>query len=389
MSGALRAVFLHDGEILSPDPQGRGSVLLIDGRVAAVGVLSPSDVHRGVDALGLDLEILEARGLLLVPGLIDPHEHLLGPSGEEGFSSRGPEIFCVELVQGAITTVVGTLGTDNTMRTPVELLAKVKALEEEGLTAFMYSGGYTIPPATLTGSLRNDLLFIDEVVGAGEIAVSDARALSPTARELASVAIETRVGGMLARKAGVTHVHLGAGGARVQPLVEALESFQVEPAALYPTHITRSRELLRDAIALAHRGCFVDIDTTEEDLPRSLAAYRDGNGRFEQLTVSTDAGGSSPVTLLRQLAAARTAGWTFEQLLPLVTANPARVLGLSGKGRLAPGCDGDVVALDRVALEPVHVVARGKVLMRGTEIVQRPDFLRDSNREVTLSGENA
>src|SRR4051812_29228263 len=213
MSGGLHALLLHEGDIYTPEPRGRGSVLLVDGKIAAVGALRLADVQRAADALHLDLETLDARESIIAPGLIDPHEHLLGPSGEEGFSSRGPEIFCVELVQSGITTVVGTLGTDNTMRRPVELLAKVKALSEEGLSAFMYSEGYTIPPATITGSLRNDVLFLEPVIGAGEIAVSDSRAVQPSPRDLATVVVETRVGGMLSRKAGVTHIHLGPGDA--------------------------------------------------------------------------------------------------------------------------------------------------------------------------------
>src|SRR3954471_23296355 len=199
MNGGLQALLLHEGQIYTPEPRGRGSVLLVDGKIAAVGALRLADVQRAADALHLDLETLDARESIVAPGLIDPHEHLLGPSGEEGFSSRGPEIFCLELIASGITTVVGTLGTDMTMRTLPELLAKVKALDEEGLTAFMYSGGYTIPPQTLMGAVRNDVLFVREVIGSGEIAVSDSRAVQPTPRELASVMVETRVGGMLSR----------------------------------------------------------------------------------------------------------------------------------------------------------------------------------------------
>src|SRR4051812_48998342 len=386
----LPALLLNDGDVFAPEPRGRGSVLLVDGRIAAVGPVGPGEAARAADALGLALEGIDARGMALVPGFIDPHEHLLGPSGEEGFSSRGPEIFCVELIEGGITTVVGTLGTDNTMRRPVELLAKVKALSEEGLTALMYSGGYSIPPATITGSLRNDVLFVDPVIGAGEVAISDARAVQPSARELASLIIETRVGGMLARKAGVTHIHVGPGDARLRPVMDAIHEFGLDPGAIYPTHITRSDALFRDAIALARRGCPVDIDTSDEDLPRWLDAYEHEQGPFDRLTISTDAGSSSPGRLRAQLVAAVGEGWTVADLLPLVTANPARALRLPSKGALAPGCDADVIALDpATSLEPVHVVARGRVVMRAGRIVNQPNFLKGSDREVTLHGEEA
>ena len=38
--------------------------------------------------------------------------------------------------------------------------------------------------------------------------------------------------------------------------------------------------------------------------------------------------------------------FTLEQLIPLLTENPAALLGLPAKGRLEPGCDGDFVLLD-------------------------------------------
>ena len=389
MNGGLQALLLHEGEIYTPEPRGRGSVLLVDGKIAAVGALRLGDVQRAADALHLDLETLDARESIIAPGLIDPHEHLLGPSGEEGFSSRGPEIFCVELIESGITTVVGTLGTDNTMRTPPELLAKVKALAEEGLSAFMYSGGYSIPPVTLMGSLRNDVMFIDEVIGAGEVAVSDSRAVNPTPRDIASIAIETRVGGKLARKAGVTHLHLGPSASGLQPVIDALNEFELEPAALYPTHITRSKALLRQAIGLARRGAFVDIDTTENDLAECLDNYEREDGPFAQLTVSTDAGGDSPRNLLAQLRDAAAGGRSLDQLLPLVTQNTARALHLPRKGTLRPGCDGDLLVLDRATLTPRYVVAHGKLVLKDGDVIKRPSFLSTSDREVTLSGEKA
>src|SRR3954468_15785348 len=214
----VRATLIYDGDLYTPQPLGRGSVLAVDGMIVATGTIARGEVEDALGVLGIELQVVDARGCLLVPGLIDPHEHLLGSSGERGFSSRAPEIFCTELIAAGITTVVGTLGTDNTMRTMAELLAKVKGLEEEGLSAYMYSGGYTLPPMTLMDSLRNDLLFISHVIGVGEVAVSDRRAVQPSARDLATVITESSVGGMLSRKAGITHIHVGEGKARLAPV---------------------------------------------------------------------------------------------------------------------------------------------------------------------------
>jgi beta-aspartyl-dipeptidase (metallo-type) len=382
----LNAILIRDAAIYGPEPRGHGSVLSLDGKIACAGPIDSERIGDALAALGVELEVVEADGCIVAPGLIDPHEHLLGNSGEQGFSSRGPEIFCTELVEGAITTVVGTLGTDNTMRTMAELLAKVKALREEGITAFMYSGGYTLPPMTLMGSLRNDLMFIAEVIGAGEVAVSDRRAVQPDPRALAEVMTEAYVGGLLSRKAGVTHVHVGEGQARLDPVVEVLDKFEIDPKCVYPTHVTRSPELLAQAAALTRRGSFVDIDTTERNLPQELDQFVSAGGDMSRLTISTDAGGSSPRNLVEQMAACVAAGWTVAEVLPLATSNTAAVLQLPCKARIASGCDADLIGLRTGTLEPVFVVARGRVLMRDGQVLKSPMFLDDSNRQVTLNG---
>jgi len=38
-------------------------------------------------------------------------------------------------------------------------------------------------------------------------------------------------------------------------------------------------------------------------------------------------------------------GWQLEEVLPLMTANPARILKLPSKGRIAVGCDADILLL--------------------------------------------
>ena len=96
--------------------------------------------------------------------------------------------------------MVGCLGGDTTMKTPAGLLGKVKALRADGLAAWMWSGGYSVPPTTLLGSVRDDLMFVSEVIGCGELAISDERSLDPDPRDLARVVHDTHVGGLLSRK---------------------------------------------------------------------------------------------------------------------------------------------------------------------------------------------
>jgi beta-aspartyl-dipeptidase (metallo-type) len=77
----------------------------------------------------------------------------------------------------------------------------------------------------------------------------------------------------------------------------------------------------------------------------------------------------------------------FERLLPSVTANAAQVLKLSGKGRLAPGCDADVLVVRRDSLEIVHVIAKGRHLVRDGKIVEKEEYLAESKRSLVLQGE--
>lgn len=172
---------IENGDVYGPEPMGRSSVLLADSKILKLGEVDA----RKLEELDLPVEIIDASDCLVIPGLIDPHEHLLGGSGEEGFSSQTPEIAAGEIVSAGITTVVGCLGVDTTMKTMAGLLARAKALKEEGLSAFIWSGGYNVPPTTITSSIRDDIMFIEEVIGAGEIAISDQRSTDPTAQELA------------------------------------------------------------------------------------------------------------------------------------------------------------------------------------------------------------
>ena len=50
---------------------------------------------------------------------------------------------------------------------------------------------------------------IQEIIGTGEIAISDHRSSQPTFEEFARVVADTRLGGVLSGKAGVVNVHLG------------------------------------------------------------------------------------------------------------------------------------------------------------------------------------
>ena len=379
-------LILAGGEVFTPAPAGAATVLALNGAIARVGSVDTT----AVETLGVPIEVLEAHDCVVVPGLIDPHVHLIGGSGEEGYDTASPEIFLEELVTAGVTTVVGCLGVDTTMKAMDALVGKAKALCHGGLSAYLYSGGYDVPPVTAAGSVRRDMILIDQVIGAGEIAIADRRSAQPTVPELARVVADAYVGGLVSGKAGVTHFHVGDGREGLLALRRLLDEHEIDPACLYPSHVERTPELIREAAEITGRGVTVDVDTVANDLPQALDAFLDHGGSLAHLTVSSDASVTPPVQRLNQLrACVLDYGRELAQLLPLVTTNAARVLKLQRKGRIEPGMDADLLVLGRETLELVHVVAKGQVLMRDGIVTQQDRFLQKSGRRIRLDGQQA
>ncbi len=322
--------------------------------------------------------------------------HVTGGGGEAGFRTRVPPVALSRFTSAGVTTVIGLLGTDDTARGPGELLAAVYALREEGLNAFGYAGGYHVPPATLTGSVRGDLVFIEALVGIGEVAISDHRSSQPTLDELLRLAADSHVAGLMTGKAGILHLHLGDGPRGLELVRQALAASELPAAVFHPTHVNRRRALYDEALALARAGCTIDLTAFPvedgEDAysaAEGLLHYLASGAPAERITVSSDAGGCLPCfdaegrvtrmdvgsagALLRTLAEVTGRGLPLAEALPAFTANPARLLRLDGKGVIAAGADADLVALDATGAART-VIIRGEVHVRDGITVRRGTF---------------
>jgi beta-aspartyl-dipeptidase (metallo-type) len=374
---------IENGDVYAPRPLGRQSVLLLDGRIARIGAID----RLQVEALGVECETVDASGCIVCPGLIDPHQHILGGSGERGFRSMTPEIFAEELASAGITTVVGCLGADVTMKNMGGLVGKAKALREEGIDTYLWSGGYRVPPATLLQGIREDLLFVQEIIGAGEIAISDERSMDPDPLELAKIAHDAYTGGMLAGKCGLTHFHVGDHANRLALLRNLVDNFAVEADWLYATHVERSEALMVEAIEFSRHGGHIDIDVVEEDLPRWLRFFLHKGGDPSRLTVSSDAAINSPRVLFEQLRTAiRDHKIAFEQVWALATANTARVLKLDRQGTLDVGQRGHLLILEEGSLDIRHVHSETGWLVRDASLLKHSDWLAGNKREIHLVG---
>lgn len=354
--------WIQNGLVYDPSPRGTASVLMGEERILHVGSLPGFP-----EALfGMGCEVVDATGCLVMPGLVDPHNHLLGAGGEQGFSSRQPEVSWEELVTSGVTTVVGCLGTDTITRKLPSLLGRIRQLKAQGLSAYMYTGGFPVPPPTMTGSVREDIVLVEEVIGVGEIAIADVRSSHPSLWELARMVSEARVAGKMSNKAGVAHFHVGPAPQGLSLLHRLLEQEMVEASALYATHVNRNRLLTKEAALLSQRGAYVDMDTVEEGVGSHFRNYVEQGGVLEQLTFSSDAHtlGAYTQRLWQEcVRAVQTHEIPLEVLLPCVTKNTARVLHLSNKGVLQKGADADVLILSASTLEPIHVFAKGQPLM--------------------------
>lgn len=380
---------LLDAEVYAPLPLGRRNLLIGGGKVLWIG----EDEPQWPDELGVTITDLEGRRLL--PGLIDGHAHIIGGGGEAGYASRVPAVPLSRFTRGGVTSVVGLLGTDDCVRTTAQLVAGARALIEEGLSAWCWTGGYHLPPTTLTGSIRGDIVHIDRIIGFGELALSDHRSSQPTLDEFLRVAAECHVGGLMTGKAGVLHVHMGDGARGLAFVREALAATELPARVFHPTHVNRKRALFDEALDLAEQGLTIDITAYPVDKGEDAWSAAEALTRFlesecdpERVTVSSDGGGCLPIfdahgeverwgvgdptALSATLAELLDLDWPLEDVLPAFTSNVANLLKLRGKGRVEVGADADLVVLDGahgvrdvMALGRWHV-REGRAVVLGT-----------------------
>jgi beta-aspartyl-dipeptidase (metallo-type) len=385
-------ILVRNATLYTPNPLGTQHLLIGGGRILWIGQ-EALDLPVPLRAVA---QIVDAAGGLTIPGLIDGHVHVTGGGGEAGFRTRVPPMPLSQFTTAGITTVVGLLGTDDVARGPGELLATIYGLREEGLNAYGYAGGYHVPPVTLTGSVRGDLVFIEALIGIGEVAISDHRSSQPTLDELLRIASECHVAGVMTGKAGILHLHLGDGPRGLALIREALSNSELPARVFNPTHINRRRALLSEAIELARQGSTVDItafpvaeDEDAYSAAEALERYLASGAPADRVTISSDAGGCLPCfdadgrvthmdvgsagALLATLREALARGMALEAVLPALTSNPAKLLRLARKGTIAVGNDADLVVLDEQHRART-VLVRGEIHVCDRTAVQRGTF---------------
>ena len=369
---------IEGAEIHSPAPLGQQDLLVADGRIAWLGkgLTVPPD---------WPLVRVDGRGRYLVPGLVDPLAHITGGGGEGGFAFRTPELAAGKALKAGVTTLVAALGTDSLTRTPAQVLGKVREFRAAGVSAYMYTGSYHLPVKTLTGSVESDIMLIPEVLGVGELAISDHRSSAPTQDELARLVSEARVAGLLAGKSGVSFFHIGDGRGALAPLRALRDGTDIPLRQLYPTHCNRNPWLFAEAIDWGRAGGWIDLTTSsfpellddgEQLAAEALVALLESDVPADRISFSSDANASLPrfdgegrlielrcgqiASLWQECVRACALGVSFEVALGVVTANPARALGLAGKGAIGVGLDADLLLIDPYTLAIQRVMSGGQ-----------------------------
>lgn len=378
-------LLIKKASVFSPEALGTKDVMIINEKIIEIG--------DNLEPISDRMTVIDGTGKILVPGLIDGHVHITGGGGEGSFRTRVPEITLSRLVEGGITTVLGLLGTDSTTRNVENLVAKAKALTEEGVTSYALTGSYGYPSVTLTDSVKKDITYINEIIGV-KIAVSDHRAPSTTKEELARLASDARVAGMLSGKAGVVVVHMGEGKGMLKPIRDVLEAWDLPMKTFIPTHVNRNEDLLKEALDYARQGGTIDLTcgiydertpgrVVKEALKTGVPAGNmtissDGYGswsKYDEKGNLLKIGVSSVSSLFNELTqTVRNEILSLEAALPFFTTNVARALGLEkSKGRIEEGMDGDVLILDN-DLNLEYVIARGQVMMEKGQLVVRGTY---------------
>lgn len=378
----MHPILIKNADVYAPEHLGTRDIFLAGGKIVAMA--------EKLDVTLPDLEVIDAAGYIVAPGLVDQHIHITGGGGEGGWHSRCPELVFSELVKAGVTTFLGVSGTDSMTRSVENLLAKVRGLKNEGASGWMWTSNYAYPVTTITKDVRTDMLAIPEVLGV-KIALGDHRSSFPNQHEIMQILADVRVSGMLTGKTGFLHVHLGDFPYSFDIFDECVA--QGMPIKhIRPTHVARHPEVFRRACEFAKKGGFIDITTGGGNYMGSAAdavraALADGVP-FDHITLSSDGHGSMPrfneagemvglgigsimcdIETIRELKDELG----VEKALTPMTKTVAGALGLETKGGIAVGKDADLLFLTK-DLDIDWVFMMGKVAMRKGEVVMKGAF---------------
>ncbi|MHC4954479.1 MAG: dihydroorotase [Planctomycetota bacterium] len=389
----MRDLLVHGGRLVTPEGVSEGDVLIRDGSIAAVG--------PGLTAPG-EATLVDATGRLVFPGLIDTQVHFREPGLEhkEDLASGS-----LAAVGGGVTTFFEMPNTKPPTVTPAALedkLARARGRAWADHAFFMGAtrenadqlgdwerlpgcSGIKIFMGSSTGSLLvDDDDTLERVLRSGEHRIpvhseDEARLraryadvppgapyrIHPEVRDVEAAVISTTRLLNMAEKTGRKIHLLHVSTAEELDLLRERDLGELVTAEATPNHLflvapecydvfgslvqmnppvrdQRHRDALREAIA----DGTIDVigsDHAPHTLEEKQRPYPD-----------SPSGIPGVQTILPLLLVGVREGWIDLPRVARLTADgPARIYGIRNKGRLAPGCDGDVVLVDPSIGDPL------------------------------------
>ena len=181
----------------------------------------------------------------------------------------------------------------------------------------------------------------------------------------------------------------------LDPVMRIVKETEIPIGQFLPTHLTRTQSLLEQSIQFAGMGGNIDFTVRGQELHfpmttgKALQMALDGGVSIDQITLSSDSNGSMPIfddkgkiiklavgdiqNLYLEWKGLVEEGFLLENVLKMVTSNPAKRTGIDGsKGSIEVGKDADLLILDKdlkiesVMAKGLMMVHQGKVLVKGT-----------------------
>ena len=397
MADVTQTMLIRGGTVVTADGERKADVLVRDGKVA--------EVREGIAGEG---EVIDATGLLVLPGVVDPHTHLLLDTGtartaddfESGsasaaaggvttyldFAPQLPGQTFGQALRSRLELIEGCSFVDYGIHLNITNLAdgwerELDALVEAGVTSakvyttyrdtIFYADDWTwyrlMKRSGLAGLLvqvhaENDAIVVgktQELLRQGKSALKYHGDSRPAIAEVEAVSR----GLLFSRETGspVYFVHLSTARAvdlvneardqRIQAIAETCPHYLVLNDSVY-ARSDAARFLmtppLRDPVSQSQlwtRLMQGAIQSVGSDHCGFSLAEREGIDDFSR--VSPGIPGVETSLLLLYSFGVVDHHMTLRQLVRLLSANPAKIFGLwPQKGTLQPGSDADVVLFD-------------------------------------------
>ncbi len=384
------SLLIKNGTLLLSEGARRGNILVKGGKIAAVTATEPNAESS-----------IDADGMVVMPGMIDPHVHFRQPGmeGEDWLSGS------MAALAGGVTTVLDMPNTKPPATSVLRLSEKIELINAQtssgpcvnyglhlGATREnaneIFGAGLGYPPSreerlaaslkVFMGSSTGDLLIDDDL----------------TLKELLGI---TRLVSVHAEDEDIIRGCAGSGDhLSRRPKEAALSAIRKllawgAPGRVYICHITSGEEadlaspfyreatphhlFLNDGL-MKTMGAFAKVNPplrSEQDRASLWAALAGGKvdcigsdhaphtAASKRMGIEASPSGVPGVETALPLMfnAFLKWGWPLQRLAALTSRNAARIFGISGKGELAAGFDADIAIIDpreerKVRAERLH-----------------------------------